>query len=282
MYPAGNCLRYSVILTGRCGNSACSDRSQPCFQIMRVTFLCTLQPFHWQPRVLWRRYPLHRRACGFAVLSHRCHPNSLLHAIFVLHLSQLWSAQGAKIGVSAAVGVVPVPKAQMQEKQNWSYLASAKKVVKNAHEPQNEITGLTFSQASSQAVNGVCLSCQVPCHLFPVELVQLPGCYAACNTFQLSRIRRSCTLRRCDRVGACIVATRSLESVLFQPQDGNTLLSRCSDGTLKIWDLRRFTVPVHTFDGLPTNYPTTRPIFSPDERIIATGKLLSRVLCCVI
>lgn len=59
---------------------------------------------------------------------------------------QLWSASGSKIGVSAAVGVVPVPKAQMQEKQTWNYLANAKYSVKNAHEPQNEITSLTLSQ----------------------------------------------------------------------------------------------------------------------------------------
>lgn len=61
-------------------------------------------------------------------------------------------------------------------------------------------------------------------------------------------------------------------------QDSRTLLSRCADGTLKVWDLRKFSQPVHSFGDLPTNYPTTKAIFSPDEQIIATGEV-HRDLC---
>eukprot|EP00195_Chlamydomonas_chlamydogama_P015841 CAMPEP_0202913062 /NCGR_PEP_ID=MMETSP1392-20130828/59433_1 /ASSEMBLY_ACC=CAM_ASM_000868 /TAXON_ID=225041 /ORGANISM="Chlamydomonas chlamydogama, Strain SAG 11-48b" /LENGTH=510 /DNA_ID=CAMNT_0049604183 /DNA_START=1 /DNA_END=1533 /DNA_ORIENTATION=+ len=54
-------------------------------------------------------------------------------------------------------------------------------------------------------------------------------------------------------------------------KDGNTLLSRGMDSTLKIWDLRKFTQPVHVFGGLPCAYANTQCIFSPDEQLVLTG-----------
>ncbi|GLC42741.1 hypothetical protein PLESTM_001374500 [Pleodorina starrii] len=53
--------------------------------------------------------------------------------------------------------------------------------------------------------------------------------------------------------------------------DNHTLLSRGTDGTLKIWDLRRFQTPVHVHGNLPAAYAQTRAIFSPDESLILTG-----------
>ncbi|GIL65412.1 hypothetical protein Vafri_19165 [Volvox africanus] len=53
--------------------------------------------------------------------------------------------------------------------------------------------------------------------------------------------------------------------------DNHTLLSRGTDGTLKIWDLRRFQTPVHVHNNLPAAYAQTRAIFSPDESLILTG-----------
>ncbi|GBF89454.1 hypothetical protein Rsub_02026 [Raphidocelis subcapitata] len=54
-------------------------------------------------------------------------------------------------------------------------------------------------------------------------------------------------------------------------QDDTTLVSRGTDGTLKIWDLRAFKSPLKTFEGLPANYSTTNVALSPDERLVLTG-----------
>jgi WD40 repeat protein len=54
-------------------------------------------------------------------------------------------------------------------------------------------------------------------------------------------------------------------------QDDKLLASRCMDGTLKLWDLRKFKQPLAAWDDLPTNYPTTNTIFSPDECLLLTG-----------
>ncbi|GBG79575.1 hypothetical protein CBR_g29722 [Chara braunii] len=53
--------------------------------------------------------------------------------------------------------------------------------------------------------------------------------------------------------------------------DGNMLLSRATDDTLKAWDLRRFNSPLKVFDDLPNRYAQTNVSFSPDERLILTG-----------
>ena len=47
-----------------------------------------------------------------------------------------------KFGRSAAVGVVPQPKAQVVPKQTWSYVSSTGQLLRGAHEPGNEITCL--------------------------------------------------------------------------------------------------------------------------------------------
>ncbi|KAF5835856.1 WD40-repeat-containing domain protein [Dunaliella salina] len=54
-------------------------------------------------------------------------------------------------------------------------------------------------------------------------------------------------------------------------QDGNSLLSRSVDSTMKLWDLRKFTQPVHSWDDLPCAYNNTKCIFSPDDQLILTG-----------
>ncbi|GFR46159.1 hypothetical protein Agub_g7687 [Astrephomene gubernaculifera] len=66
------------------------------------------------------------------------------------------------------------------------------------------------------------------------------------------------------------VAGTEISSLCFS-SDNTTLLSRGTDGTLKIWDLRRFQTPVHVHSNLPAPYAQTRAIFSPDESLILTG-----------
>lgn len=62
----------------------------------------------------------------------------------------------------------------------------------------------------------------------------------------------------------------SVTSLAFA-RDGNTLLSRCADGTLRVWDVRRFKTPVKTFEGLETTHEETAVGFSPGGEYFFTG-----------
>ena len=65
-------------------------------------------------------------------------------------------------------------------------------------------------------------------------------------------------------------AGESVTSLAFS-RDGNTLLSRCADGTLRVWDVRRFKTPVKTFEGLETTHEETAVGFSPGGEYFFTG-----------
>lgn len=58
--------------------------------------------------------------------------------------------------------------------------------------------------------------------------------------------------------------------------DGNILLTRSTDETLKVWDLRKAITPLQVFRDLPNNYAQTNVAFSPDERLIFTGTSVER------
>ena len=58
--------------------------------------------------------------------------------------------------------------------------------------------------------------------------------------------------------------------------DGNILLRRNTDETLKVWDLRKTINSLQVFKGLPNNYAKTNVVFSPDERLIYTGTFVER------
>ncbi|PRW20712.1 WD repeat-containing 70 [Chlorella sorokiniana] len=53
--------------------------------------------------------------------------------------------------------------------------------------------------------------------------------------------------------------------------NGQHLLSRSEDGSLKLWDLRKFKTPLCTADDLPCNYSMTQACYSPDEKFVLTG-----------
>lgn len=57
---------------------------------------------------------------------------------------QLWDVRG-KFGQSAALGVVPQPKAQVVAKQTWSYVSRSGQLLRGAHEAGSEITCLKYS-----------------------------------------------------------------------------------------------------------------------------------------
>ena len=63
----------------------------------------------------------------------------------------------------------------------------------------------------------------------------------------------------------------SITSLAFS-RDGHTLVSRCADGTLRVWDLRNAARgPVKTFDGLETTHEETQVGFSPNDDFFFTG-----------
>ncbi|KAI0374379.1 transcription factor [Pilatotrama ljubarskyi] len=53
--------------------------------------------------------------------------------------------------------------------------------------------------------------------------------------------------------------------------DGQTVLTRGGDDTVKLWDIRSFKRPLVSRSGLATLYPNTNAIFSPDNRYVVTG-----------
>lgn len=54
-------------------------------------------------------------------------------------------------------------------------------------------------------------------------------------------------------------------------EDGNTVISRATDHTLKVWDVRSFKKPVKEFDNLPNKFRETSCLFDPNDRLIVTG-----------
>lgn len=54
------------------------------------------------------------------------------------------------------------------------------------------------------------------------------------------------------------------------------LVSRSNDETMKIWDLRSFKTPIHTFSGLFSRYEQTDCSFSPDDSMVFTVESLER------
>ncbi|KAG5514765.1 hypothetical protein RHGRI_035977 [Rhododendron griersonianum] len=58
--------------------------------------------------------------------------------------------------------------------------------------------------------------------------------------------------------------------------DGQILLSRSIDESLKVWDLRKMKDPLKVFEDLPNHYAQTNVAFSPDEQLFLTGTSVER------
>lgn len=54
-------------------------------------------------------------------------------------------------------------------------------------------------------------------------------------------------------------------------RNGNNLISRSSDETLKLWDLRKFQTPLAVAEGLETGFGNIQCCFSPNEEMVLTG-----------
>lgn len=57
---------------------------------------------------------------------------------------------------------------------------------------------------------------------------------------------------------------------------GHNLLTRSSDETMKLWDVRNFKQAVNEVTDLFTRYDTTDAIFSPNDAVVATGVSLKK------
>jgi len=59
-------------------------------------------------------------------------------------------------------------------------------------------------------------------------------------------------------------------SSLCFSQDSLQLYSRATDHTMKLWDLRNFKIPVHTWENLPNDSPRAQVSLSPDGKYVLT------------
>eukprot|EP00048_Salpingoeca_helianthica_P023790 m.27169 g.27169 ORF g.27169 m.27169 type:complete len:455 (+) comp8996_c0_seq1:243-1607(+) len=65
-------------------------------------------------------------------------------------------------------------------------------------------------------------------------------------------------------------ADSTVSSVRFS-SDHSRLLSRATDGTVKLWDVRQFKAPVASAEKIDNFYDIADCIFSPDERMVLSG-----------
>ncbi|XP_020804291.1 gastrulation defective protein 1 homolog [Drosophila serrata] len=66
-----------------------------------------------------------------------------------------------------------------------------------------------------------------------------------------------------------------ITSIVFSYM-GQQLATRSNDETMKLWDLRQFKQPLHTWTNLFSRYDTTDCCFSPDDRLLVTGESLPK------
>ena len=58
--------------------------------------------------------------------------------------------------------------------------------------------------------------------------------------------------------------------------DNYRLATRNTDGTLKVWDLRKFTRPIMHERNLPNRFPGNKMCFSPDGRYLLAGTAVGK------
>lgn len=60
-------------------------------------------------------------------------------------------------------------------------------------------------------------------------------------------------------------------------EDGNRIATRNMDGSLKIWDIRKFVNPIVQNFGLPNYFPGSKMCFSPDGKYLLVGTSVSKL-----
>jgi WD repeat-containing protein 70 len=66
-----------------------------------------------------------------------------------------------------------------------------------------------------------------------------------------------------------------ISSLAFSTKNLNNFASRCTDGTVKLWDKRNLSVPVNVYKDLPTIHGETSVIFAHDKILTGTTAGLS-------
>ena len=66
-----------------------------------------------------------------------------------------------------------------------------------------------------------------------------------------------------------------ISSLAFCPKNSNSFASRCTDGTVKLWDKRNLTVPVNVYNDLPTIHGETCVIFAHEKLLTGTAAGIS-------
>ncbi|KAJ3350977.1 hypothetical protein HDU83_009294 [Entophlyctis luteolus] len=77
-------------------------------------------------------------------------------------------------------------------------------------------------------------------------------------------------LRPTHNIEAAHMPNSVTSSVSFS-LDNQSIITRSSDDTLKLWDIRSFRKPVATVTDLPCIYEESNAIFSPNNRLVVTG-----------
>lgn len=53
-------------------------------------------------------------------------------------------------------------------------------------------------------------------------------------------------------------------SCILSMENGRKIVSRNSDGTMKVWDTRNFIKPIVHYSNLPCNFPGSKMCLSPN------------------
>ena len=98
----------------------------------------------------------------------------------------------------------------------------------------------------------------------------------AASTFQSIKKQNWTVLSKSNRIARNAHApSTDITCLRFGTQRSHALLSRNeTDGSLKLWDLRKFTAPVATVQDLPTGFVSignTQCCFSPNEDLVLCG-----------
>lgn len=87
----------------------------------------------------------------------------------------MWNIEQTKFEMHV-LSQVPAPKAQLIQKQSWSYVTTSSKIVRDAHPADMDITGLCFSKSGymllSRAMDGTMKLWDVRQFKSPVSVVE--------------------------------------------------------------------------------------------------------------
>lgn len=64
-------------------------------------------------------------------------------------------------------------------------------------------------------------------------------------------------------------------SILSYP-DSSKIVSRNTDGTMKVWDLRKYEKPYVHYSNLPNYFPGSKMCWSPDYSLLVVGTSIGK------